>query len=277
MLGVLALHHRPSDEGAIIVQAARSWLAGGQIYGVPWPGIFVTEHLPVTHLMDGGADYTLGYPPLAVWLTAPAVAVLGGSLAASSIVTTLALLGGAVVLWALLPPDRRSAATMLMLGFPFLPHYARLGYPAIIAMVLLIPVAARWLSVGASGRLRWPDVLSGVCLGAACAAQQLAWFVVPFLLVGLYAVRRGSGPGRQSAAVVGAFAGVAALTWLVIDLPFVVRDAHAWAAGILLVLTQHAIPHGQGLIDVSFYLTDGSAALGLYTVAGAARSRSRCS
>ena len=36
---------------------------------------------------------------------------------------------------------------------------------------------------------------------------------------------------------------------------------------MLLVLTQHAIPHGQGLIDVSFYLTDGSAALDFYSYA----------
>ena len=40
-----------------------------------------------------------------------------------------------------------------------------------------------------------------------------------------------------------------------------------WASGVALVLTQHAIPHGQGLIDVSFYLTDGSAELDFYSYA----------
>jgi ABC-type Na+ transport system ATPase subunit NatA len=38
-------------------------------------------------------------------------------------------------------------------------------------------------------------------------------------------------------------------------------------SGVTLVLTQHAIPHGQGLIGVSFYLTDGSAALDFYSYA----------
>ena len=79
--------------------------------------------------------------------------------------------------------------------------------------------------------------------------------------------------------LVGAFAGIAAATWLVIDLPFIIRDAPAWAEGVLLVLTQHAIPHGQGLIDVSFYITDGSAALDFYSYAalllGARAPRSR--
>ena len=57
------------------------------------------------------------------------------------------------------------------------------------------------------------------------------------------------------------------MTFLAINLPFIVRDAPAWASGVALVLTQHAIPHGQGLIDVSFYLTDGSAELDFYSYA----------
>ena len=91
--------------------------------------------------------------------------------------------------------------------------------------------------------------------------------MTPFLLVGLYALRRGDGPTRKALRQVGSFAAIGAITWLVIDLPFIVRDAPAWAEGVLLVLTQHAIPHGQGLIDVSFYLTDGSAALDFYSYA----------
>ena len=66
---------------------------------------------------------------------------------------------------------------------------------------------------------------------------------------------------------VGIFAGIAAAVWLAINAPFIARDAPAWAAGVMLVLTQHAIPHGQGLIGVSFYLTDGSGALDYYSYA----------
>lgn len=266
VLGALAIQHKPTDEGALIAQAARSMLGGGGIYGVAWPQIFTQEHLPITWMMGGGADYTLGYPPLAVLLTAPGV-LLFGFPAAASIVTTFALLVGAVVFWWLLPIDWRSGATAVMLGFPFMPHYARIGFPAIIALVFLIPVVVRWPAVGAGGRLRRSDVLRGICLGAACATQQLAWFLAPFLLVGLYAVRRGELPSRRALTTVGTFAMVAAGTFLVINLPFIVRDAPAWAAGVALVVTQHAIPHGQGLIDVSFYLTDGSGALDFYSYA----------
>lgn len=266
VIGAVALHHKPSDEGTLVAQAARTMMGGGEIYGVAWPQLFVDQHVAITKTMSGGADYTFGYPPLAVLLTAPALVVFGFP-AGASLVTTLALLVGAVGLWLLLPIGWRSGATALMLGFPFLPDYARLGYPAIIAMVLLIPVVVRWPTIAAGDGLRRSDVLKAVCLGAACATQQLAWFVMPFLIVGLYALRRGAVPTRLALRQVGSFAVVAAITWLAIDLPFIVRDAPAWAGGVLLVLTQHAIPHGQGLIDVSFYLTDGSAALDFYSYA----------
>jgi hypothetical protein len=266
VIGAVAVHHKPSDEGTLVAQAARTMMGGGEIYGVAWPQLFLDQHVAITKTMSGGADYTFGYPPLAVLLTAPALLVVGFP-GAASIVTTLALLFGAIGLWVLLPIGWRSGATALMLGFPFLPAYARLGYPAIIAMVLLIPVVVRWPTIATGHGLRRSDILKAVCLGAACATQQLAWFVTPFLLVGLYALRRGDGPARRALGQVGSFVAIAALTWLAIDLPFIVRDAPAWAAGVLLVLTQHAIPHGQGLIDVSFYLTDGSAALDFYSYA----------
>ena len=70
VVGALILQHKPTDEGTLIAQAARSLLGGGEIYGVAWPQLFAQQHLPVTWMMGGGADYTLGYPPLAVLLTA---------------------------------------------------------------------------------------------------------------------------------------------------------------------------------------------------------------
>ena len=266
VIGAVVIHHKPSDEGTLVAQAAQTMLHGDPIYGVAWPQMFVDQQIPITKMMDGGADYTFGYPPLAVIATAPALPIFGFP-AASSVVNTLILLLGAIMMWILLPIGWRSGATAVMLGFPFLPSYARLGYPAVIAMVLLIPVVVRWPRIGATGRLRRTDVLKAICLGAACATQQLAWFVTPFLLIGLYALRRGDQRTGRPLGLVGAFTGIAAATWLVIDLPFIIRDAPAWAAGVLLVLTQHAIPHGQGLIDVSFYITDGSGALNYYSYA----------
>ena len=75
--GALIIDHKPNDEGTLVAQAARSLLAGDGVYGVSWPQVFAQQHIPVTRMMGGGADYSFGYPPLAVLLTAPALSVVG--------------------------------------------------------------------------------------------------------------------------------------------------------------------------------------------------------
>ncbi|WTJ96772.1 hypothetical protein OG607_32425 [Streptomyces sp. NBC_01537] len=192
-----AMSHSASDEGVLTAQAAHEILHGRPIYGQPWPWLFQDGHVAITQTMSGGVDYTYGYPPLVPLLTAPVYAVVGSALAAT-MVSTGALLAGTVLLWFKVPVAWRSAVTAVCLGFGLLPQYARIGYPAMTAFALLVPVVVGWPSIGAGGRLGRPGLLRAACLGAACAAQQLPWFLTPFLLVGLYAVRRGElGPVRS--------------------------------------------------------------------------------
>jgi hypothetical protein len=169
---------------------------------------------------------------------------------------------GAIVMWRMLPVPWRSAATLVCLGLGLLPAYARLGYPAIVACALLIPVVMRWPRRGGGGRADWARA---ACLGAACAAQQLPWFLAPFLLAGVYALRRGELGPRAAAAAVGRIAGVAATTWLLINAYFIVSEPRAWLSGVALPLTQDADIHGQGLVGISLYLTDGSSRLVWYS------------
>ena len=55
-----------------------------------------------------------------------------------------------------------------------------------------------------------------------------------------------------------------------IDLPFMATDPRAWLDGILVPLMAHAVPHGQGLVGISYYLLDGSAQLSFYSYAALA-------
>ncbi|HEY0444065.1 MAG TPA: hypothetical protein VGC90_07580, partial [Candidatus Limnocylindrales bacterium] len=265
-----AVHPSPGDEGALTAQAATSLLAGQHVYGVPWPQVFTQPGVGLTKTMDGGGDLTYAYPPLAAILTAVGMRLLPslpGNIVATA-VTTGTLIAGGVALWLLLPVRWRSAGTAVMLAYPLLPGYARGGYPAVVAMVLLIPVVIDWPSTGVAGRLARAGVVRGILLGAACAAQQLAWFFVPFLLVGLFAVRRRELAPRAALLVVARFAAIAAMTFLAINAFFIVRDGPAaWLGGIVLPLTQHGVPHGQGLIDLTYYLTNGSGALDFYSYA----------
>ncbi|WP_127354805.1 hypothetical protein [Actinacidiphila soli] len=258
------LNHAGTDEGVLTAQAASEILRGHPIYGQPWPWLFGTPSVGVTKTMAGGADYTYGYPPLTALLAAPVHGVVH-STAAATMVTTGALLAGTVVLWLLLPVPWRPAATTVCLGFGILPGYARSGYPAIVALALLIPAVVRWPATGAGGRLGRNGVLRAVCLGAACAAQQLAWFLAPFLLIGLYAVRRGELGRRPALAVVARYTGTAALTWAAINAYFAAQDFHDWMQGLLLPITQKAILHGQGVMGISYYFTAGSSRLDYYS------------
>ncbi|MEU2421180.1 hypothetical protein ABZ619_09080 [Streptomyces sp. NPDC007851] len=258
------LDHKGADEAALTAQAANEILHGHPVYGRPWPWLFGTARVGITKTMSGGADYTYGYPPLTALLVAPVHAVVH-STAAATLVPTVALLASSVLLWFLLPVAWRSAATAVCLGFGLLPHYAHSGYPAVTALALLVPVVVRWPSTGEGGRLGAGGTLRAACLGAACAAQQLAWFLAPFLLIGLYAVRRGELGHRRALAVTARYTATAALTWSAANAYFAVQDFSGWLHGILLPLEQKAILHGQGVMGISYYFTDGSSRLDYYS------------
>ncbi|TQJ90577.1 hypothetical protein [Streptomyces sp. SLBN-31] len=257
-----AMNHGGSDEAVLTTQAARELAAGHPVYGQPWPWLF-TKGIALTTTFNGGYDFTYGYPPLAPLLTAPLLWIGHGGAPATA-VSTGALIVGTVVLWRMLPAPWRPAATMACLGFGFLPTYAREGYPAITALALLIPVVVRWPRIGLGGRLGASGVARAACLGAACAAQQLPWFLAPFLLVGIYALRRGELGGRAAALVVARIVGIAATVWLLINTYFIVSEPGTWATGIALPLIQGATLHGQGLVGMSLYYTHGSDRLDWY-------------
>ncbi|MER6121709.1 hypothetical protein ABT173_03210 [Streptomyces sp. NPDC001795] len=258
----LSVAHDFSDESILTTQAARELLHGHPAYGQPWPWLFGhSSGVAYTATVTGGYDFTYGYPPLTAMLTAPLLWIGHGALPETLVVNT-ALVLGAIVMWKMLPTPWRSAATMVCLGFGMIPTYARLGYPAVLALAFLIPVVMRWTRMGTGG---WADWARAACLGAACASQQLPWFLTPFLLAGVYALRRGELGARGAALAVGRIVGIAAGTWLLINAYFIVTEPRTWLEGIALPITQGAVIHGQGLVDISLYFTNGSDRLTWYS------------
>ncbi|MGW2549070.1 hypothetical protein [Streptomyces sp. NPDC001635] len=256
----VSVAHGFSDESILTTQAAHELLAGAPVYGQPWPWLF-GHGVAYTATVSGGYDFTYGYPPLTALLTAPLLWIGHGALP-ETLVTTTALVLGTVVMWKILPTPWRSAATMVCLGFGMIPVYARLGYPAVVALAFLVPVVVRWTRMGTGGAADWARA---ACLGAACAAQQLPWFLTPFLLAGVYALRRGELGARGAAVAVGRIVAAAAGTWLLINAYFIVSEPRTWIRGVALPLTQGAVIHGQGLVDVSLYFTNGSDRLSWYS------------
>ncbi|MDF3150281.1 hypothetical protein PBV88_56375, partial [Streptomyces sp. T21Q-yed] len=70
--------------------------------------------------------------------------------------------------------------------------------------------------------------------------------------------------GRAAALVVARIAGAAGVVWLLLNAYFVVSEPGTWIRGIALPLTQGAVIHGQGVVGISLYFTDGSDRLDWY-------------
>ena len=265
--GVALLVPGISDEAALTGRAATAFLHGQPVYGVDWRSLFADGSVTLTPTMSGGADYQYGYPPGSVLLVSGFRALVGHAAAAPGLVGTGALIVAVVAAWLLTPAPFRSLVTAAGLGTSMVPADARAGYPAVIALALLVPAVAAWHRTGAEGVLGPTGFLRAAALGAACAVHQTAWFFVPFLVVGVWALRRAEVGGWRAVLTAARYALTAAAVWSVIDLPFALQQPQQWLHGLFLPLTQHAIVHGQGLVAVTEFLMPGSGALVWFGVA----------
>ncbi|MEY9967510.1 hypothetical protein ABIA33_005581 [Streptacidiphilus sp. MAP12-16] len=256
-----------TDEGSLVDMAARTLLHGGHIYGTQWPQIFHMFHVGTTPLMDGGAATGLDYPPLGPVFTALPMG-LHLSHPPAGLAATAMLLIASVVMFLLLPAPWRAVSVIVCYGFGWLPSYAQMGYPGCMELPFLMVAVAYWQRTGSGGRLGRSGVARAVCLGIAACLHQLTWFLAPFLVVGLFMIRRGEMPAREAAKVVGRYVAIVAGVALAINLPFMVQGPSAWLHGVFTPLFQKAIPSGQGLVGISYYFRSGSGDIHLYSEAG---------
>lgn len=260
-----------TDEAAFEQYAAGLLSHGHDPYGVdlrPALNLFRVPIQYATYLTDGSVASHLSYPAFPV-LTITALLPVTHGFQTVVVLNVLALICTAGLLYALLPAQLRSLAALVVVGLPILFGYAVAGVNAIVMATLLVGVAHRWTRVGASGRLTRGDYARAICLGLAVSTQQLAWFVTPFVLVGTYLIRRGT-LGRTASLRLGArYTVTAAATFLVVNAPFIAWNPKAWLQDVAAPVLQHAIPYGQGLIDVTTFLHLGGGNLRLYTYGAA--------
>jgi hypothetical protein len=259
-----------ADEGALVTEAARALSHGGHFYGVHLTDTITDYHVPLTHTMTGGVADTFGYPPLSVLLTALVTPLFPSWLPVAATLSVAGVALAVVLMFVLLPSRYRGAAVLTCLAFDWMFTFARQGYPVFLALPLLVVVFAAWTRTGAGGRLGRRGVTQALCLGLACSAHQLAWFVVPFLLTGLLFVRRGELPWRPAILVTARYAGLAALAFFAVNVVPLVQSPTAWLHGVLTPLRQHIVPQGLGPIDIPMYLTHGSGALDAFGWSSAA-------
>lgn len=261
-----------TDEAAYVQYAARLFLHGTDPYKTnlaPALNVFGVPLQYATYLTNGGIASGLGYPGWAVLLTAPFVEITGGvqSVIVADLVCAIA---GLVIAFCVLPRQWRSLAVVVVVDYSIIFGYVVSGDIAIFAFPALVLVAWRWSEVGAGGHLGWRGGIGAAAMGVAIATTQLAWFVAPFVVVGIVICRRRELGSRAAAAVVARYLAIAAGVFLAINAPFIIQGPGAWVAGILGPLTQHAIPYGQGVIDLADFAGVGGGNLELYTLGAVA-------
>lgn len=256
-----------TDEAAYIQYAAGLFLHGADPYRANLAPALSRFGVPIqyaTYLMNGGIASHLGYPSWAVLFTAPFVLLTGG--VQSVIVANVAsAVAGLVLAFAVVPPRWRTLAVVAVVDYSIIFGYVVSGDIAIFAFPALVLVAWRWTGIGKGGRLGWRGVVGAAALGLAVSTTQLAWFIAPFVVAAIFICRRRELGSARGAGVMARYLAVAIGVFLAINAVFIVEGPVIWLKGVLGPLTQHAIPYGQGLIDLATFGGVGGGDLSLYT------------
>lgn len=252
------------DEGRLTDAAIASIRHGLDPYTRTFPA---TAHETVTALMNGRAVDRFDYPPLSAVLGA-AGGWLWSDLAHAAVLDVVAMSLAAVIAFLVLPQTLRPAATIGVLSLSLVASRATVGEPVVIALPFLLVACLHWTDIGLPDHRRG-DLVRGTCLGLAMATQQLVWFLVPFLLVAVWSLRRSTRSPLGAAGTLVPIGAAAGLAFTVVNLPFALAAPGAWEHGLIDVFTQHAIPYGPGLPTLSIALLHGTGGLATFTLGAA--------
>ncbi len=269
--GMANLHANSSygtDEAALLQGATSALLHGRDPYGLNLLGSMISLHVPIqyaTYLLNGGLVTTFGYPAFPILFLLPFYVLTHGVQA-----EPIAMLAGMtitlIVGWLSTPKAWRPLVIVVVVGLPILFGYAVAGVTTLLLAPMIV-VARNGFSVSGFRGLNTRGWISALCLGLGVATSQLAWFMAPFFLVGVWEYRRREVGAKKATALLVRYALVAGLPFLLINLPFLVWNPHAFLLGIAAPLIQKAIPYGQGLIDLPTFLGIGGGSLSLFTYA----------
>ncbi len=261
-----------TDEAAFIQYSAQLLLHGHDPYKANLLPALTQFRVPIqfaTYKLNGTIASNLAYPAASFLLLVPVDLVTHG-VQAIIIENVLFLAAELVLLFLFLPTAYRALSVVTVLGLSFLFDYTIGGDIVTLAVPFLLVVAHHWTDTGRQGRLGRAGATRAVCLGIAASICQFPWFIVPFILLGLWRCRSAELGSKRAARLLFRFVAVAAVPFVVLNGPFIAWDARAWLSGILSPLLQHAIPFGQGLIDASAFFGVGGGNLAYYTDAGVA-------
>jgi uncharacterized membrane protein len=259
-----------TDEAAFDQFAAQLVSHGHNPYTVSMAKSFDLFHVSpdgFTFRLNGSPVTQLSYPALSFLLYVPFLLAGWSSQLAIGINVVAWAIAVAVGYW-LLPRAAKPLAIVLG-SFGVYTGFAVGGVTDALYVPFLILAVYQWDR--AMERTGWRRWISPVAMGLAMSIKQTPWFVLPFLLVGIYleAKRRGWTASR-SGRVVWGYVWRTGVVFLIPNVVFIVASPSAWFRGVMTPMLGNAVPAGQGWVALSNFLGLGGGSVQTYTILVAA-------
>jgi len=255
-----------TDEAAFDQYAAQLFHQGIDPYTRSMAPAFPLFHVSpdgYTFTMAGTPVTALSYPALSFLLYVPLL-MLGLSSQVAIVTNVVAWALAVAVAYFLLPRDVKPLAIVLG-SFAIYTGFAVGGVTDALYVPFLLVAVYRWDQwLARRGWLRW---LSPTMLGLAMSVKQTPWFILPFLLVGLYLEARQSGDDRRTGLrQSGDYLLRTGLVFLLVNAYSITQNPVAWVRGIATPFFDHLVPAGEGWVALSDFLGRGGGSLQLFTV-----------
>ncbi len=212
-----------------------------------------------TYTLSGGHVDSVSYPAGSFLFYAPAYA-LGFHHEVVDWMDLYAWIATALLVFFLVPRFLRWIAVLLALTGIFTGVFSSGGTDAAFLPFVVLALW-HWDRYGrpkGAGAARW---LGPIALGLACSIKQTPWFLVPFLVIGIWIETRRD--GRSPLPVVTRYLAIVLGVFAAVNLPFIIWGAGAWWHATLLPLTQPLVADGQGLVSLAIHGLTGGADLSL--------------
>ncbi len=256
-----------TDEIAFDQYAAQLFLHGINPYVTSMRPAFQEFLVPTifhTYTLTGHTVTTLSYPALSFLFYVP-VLLMGIHAQAAVYVDIVAWGVTAILLYRLLPSSWKWLS-VLVVSFLLFDSYFVGGVTDALFLPFLVLALWRWdrfANPHEKSIARW---IGPVAMGLAMSVKQTPWFFVPFVVMGLVMEY---GWNWMAWKIAWRYTAITGGVFLLTNLPFVLMNFSAWIHDILLPLTAHTVPAGQGLVDLAYYDHLGGGNLEWYSLAGA--------
>lgn len=234
------------DEAAFVQYAAQQWAKGLNPYGLSLRHAlqaFDVGSSGRTWQLNGHLVTHYSYPALPFEMARWAQ-MLGMTTQTPIILSAIAWVVSVVLLYLLLPPPWQMLSIILGSFSPLISSVVS-GPIAVWALPFLIGAAFRWDTYSC----RWTDQWRPVLMGVAISLNQIAWLLMPFVMVGMAREQVVQNAGWKTILrTMVTYLSVSFGVFFATNLLFIGESPRLWIKGIFAPFVSPLIPEGQGLI-----------------------------